>query len=278
VTQQDDPETPMPSMPLPLDDDDKPIGRVLTRREVLALFGAAAGAGVLAACSPGSLVGGTAGPSSAAATPAGASAVAASGSTALPACVVRPALTEGPFFVDEMLQRSDIRSDPGDGSVRPGVPLALTFMVSHVQGASCTPLVGALVDVWHCDASGVYSDVAGAEGKKFLRGYQLTDANGAAKFATIYPGWYQGRAVHIHFKIRTAANADSAHEFTSQLFFDDSLSDAVFAKAPYNAKGQPTTRNADDGIFGDSGGQLTLAATPSGDGYAATFEIGVQIG
>jgi len=262
----------MPPLPTILDDDDRPIGRVLTRREVLALFGAAAGASVLAACSPGSLVGATASPSAAAT-----AAAAASGSTAVPNCVVRPALTEGPYFVDEMLQRSDITSDPSDGSVRPGVPLALSFTVSHVQGSACTPLVGALVDVWHCDATGVYSDVAGSQGTKFLRGYQLTDANGAAKFATIYPGWYQGRAVHIHFKIRTAPKADSAHEFTSQLFFDDALSDSVFTKQPYSSKGQRSTRNANDSIFGASGGQLTLAPTPSGDGYAATFDIGVQI-
>jgi protocatechuate 3,4-dioxygenase beta subunit len=271
----------MRPMPPPLDDDDKPIGRILTRREVLALFGAAAGAGVLAACSPASLVGGSPSASAVSATAsasAAASAVAASGSAALPACIVRPALTEGPYFVDEMLQRSDITSDPSDGSVRPGVPLALTFMVSHVEGTSCTAFAGALVDVWHCDATGVYSDVAGSQGTKFLRGYQLTDANGAARFATIYPGWYQGRAVHIHFKIRTAPQADSAHEFTSQLFFDDGLSDAVFTTQPYNSKGQRSTRNANDGIFGASGGQLTLAPTPSGDGYAATFDIGVQIG
>jgi protocatechuate 3,4-dioxygenase beta subunit len=272
----------MPPTPTILDDDDRPIGRVLTRREVLALFGAAAGAGVLAACSPASLVGATASPSAAApsasASTAATAAAAGSASAAIPACVVRPALTEGPYFVDEMLQRSDITSDPSDGSVRPGVPLALSFMVSHVQGSSCTPFVGALVDVWHCDAIGVYSDVAGSQGTKFLRGYQLTDSNGLARFATIYPGWYQGRAVHIHFKIRTAPGADSAHEFTSQLFFDDSLSDAVFTKEPYSTKGQRTTRNANDGIFGGSGGQLTLAPTPSGDGYAATFDIGVQIG
>jgi protocatechuate 3,4-dioxygenase beta subunit len=271
----------MPPTPTILDDDDRPIGRVLTRREVLALFGAAAGASVLAACSPGSLVGATASPSAASvaasASAAATAAAAGSGSVAIPSCVVRPALTEGPYFVDEMLQRSDITSDPSDGSMRPGVPLAISFMVSNVNGSACTPFAGALVDVWHCDAAGVYSDVAGSQGTKFLRGYQLTDANGAAKFATIYPGWYQGRAVHIHFKIRTAPQADSAHEFTSQLFFDDGLTDAVFAKQPYSARGQRTTRNANDNIFGASGGQLTLAPTPSGDGYAATFEIGVQI-
>src|SRR5439155_23910027 len=115
----------MPPMPTILADDDRPIGRLLPRREVLALFGAAAGAGVIAACSPGSLVGASASPSAStgsAPTAAATAAAVASGSAAVPSCVVRPALTEGPYFVDEMLQRSDIRSDPGDGSVQPGVP------------------------------------------------------------------------------------------------------------------------------------------------------------
>src|SRR5882762_7403548 len=106
----------MPPTPTILDDDDRPIGRVLTRREVLALFGAAAGASVLAACSPGSLVGASASPSAApapAASAAATAAAAASASAVVPSCVVRPALTEGPYFVDEMLQRSDITSDPG---------------------------------------------------------------------------------------------------------------------------------------------------------------------
>jgi protocatechuate 3,4-dioxygenase beta subunit len=271
----------MPATPTILDDDDRPIGRVLTRREVLALFGAAAGAGVLAACSPSSLLGSSS--ASALASPAATqtAAAAASGSAALPSCIVRPELTEGPYFVDEMLQRSDIRSDPGTGAVSGGVPLSLSFIVSNVAASSCTPLVGALVDVWHCDAAGIYSDVDdpnfSTKGKKFLRGYQVTDTSGVATFATIYPGWYQGRTVHIHFKIRTSPQAESGHEFTSQLFFDDAMSDTVFAKEPYNAKGNRGTRNENDGIFRDSGGQLTLTPTASGDGYAATFDIGVQI-
>src|SRR5262249_34755103 len=99
----------------------------------------------------------------------------------MPACVVRPEQTEGPYFINEKLNRFDIRSDPSDGSVRPGVPLRLTFHVSRITGASCSPLSSAIVDVWQCDALGAYSDVrdinAGFDtrGKKFLRGYQLTD-------------------------------------------------------------------------------------------------------
>jgi protocatechuate 3,4-dioxygenase beta subunit len=118
----------------------------------------------------------------------------------------------------------------------------------------------------------VYSDVGGASGQKFLRGFQNTDASGSAKFTTIYPGWYQGRAVHVHFKIRPS----SSSEFTSQFFFDDALSTQVFAQAPYSQKGiQGITRNSSDGIYQESGGKLTLSVTKTGDAYAATFDIGL---
>jgi protocatechuate 3,4-dioxygenase beta subunit len=264
-----------PAPPLDEDDDDRPIGRVLSRREVLALLGAAAGATALAACNPlGSSSGTSVASASAASTTAVGSTTASGG---MPACIVRPALTEGPYFVDEMLQRTDIRSDPTTATISEGKQLDITFAVSRISGTDCVPLEGALVDVWQCDAVGVYSDVQGAVGKKFLRGYQLTDSTGHAKITTIYPGWYHGRTVHIHFKIRTSPQADQAHEFTSQLFFDDALSDEVFKNAPYNSKGSRGTRNEGDGIYQQSGGQLTLAPTPSGDGYAATLEIGVQL-
>ncbi|HKY50478.1 MAG TPA: intradiol ring-cleavage dioxygenase, partial [Candidatus Limnocylindria bacterium] len=190
----------------------------------------------------------------------------------LPSCIVRPALTEGPFFVDEKLDRSDIRSDPTTGAVRPGALLTLSFRVSRVSGSACTPLTGAMVDVWQCDALGVYSDVQNARGQKFLRGFQNTDASGSARFTTIYPGWYQGRAVHIHFKIRPT----SASEFTSQLFFDEAVNDEVFAQAPYSQRGtQGLTRNAQDGIFQQAQGRLTLSVTKSGNTYAGTFDIGI---
>jgi len=260
-----------------IDDDDRPIGRILTRREVLALLG---GSALVAACAPSTL---TAPSATGTATRAAATTAAASASStaALPSCVVRPALTEGPYFVDEKLNRSDIRSDPSTNVVKPGVTLGLAFLVSKVSGSSCTALADATVDVWHCDALGVYSDATdptfgSTKGTKFLRGYQTTNASGAAKFTTIWPGWYQGRAVHIHFKIRTAAANGQVSDFTSQLFFDEGLNDQVFALSPYSQKGgSGRLRNQADGIFQGSGGKLTLAPTKTPDGYAATFDIGL---
>ena len=191
-----------------------------------------------------------------------------------------PEQTEGPYFVDLKLNRSDIRSDPSDGSMRDGVPLSLTLRVSQVGNNACTPLAGAIVDVWQCDAAGVYSGVrdgnANTTGKQFLRGYQTTDAQGHAQFQTIYPGWYPGRAVHIHFKIRTTPAGRQGTAFTSQLYLDDALSDQVLARAPYAARGAGRTRNSGDGAYRSGGRQLTLQATPQGQGYAAVFDIGLQ--
>jgi protocatechuate 3,4-dioxygenase beta subunit len=256
------------------DNDDVVIGRVLTRREVLVLFGASGTAAALAACAPRATTTGTPAASAAATSSAGAS------GTAAPACIVRPALAEGPYFVDERLLRSDIRSDPSGAAEREGLPLDIAFAVSQINGTECTALANALVDVWHCDAAGQYSDVQDqgfdTTGQKWLRGYQVTDAAGNATFVTIYPGWYQGRTVHIHFMIRLDPDANAGLEFTSQLFFDDATSDQVFANAPYAAKGERGTRNDNDNIYGQSEGLLTLAL--SGDataGYSARFEIGV---
>jgi protocatechuate 3,4-dioxygenase beta subunit len=175
--------------------------------------------------------------------------------------------------VDEDLNRSDVRSDPSTGTLRDGAPLLLTFNVSQVQNGSCAPLAGAKVEIWHCDAAGQYSDVTdrsfSTKGQQWLRGYQMTDASGKAIFTTIYPGWYPGRAVHIHFKV----HPDTSSVFTSQLFFDDTLSDVVLAKTPYVAGAQQRTLNSTDGIYKQ---ELLLAVTPSGDGYTGTFDIGVE--
>jgi len=236
--------------------DDAQTGHVLTRREVLGLVGAPA---VL-------MLTGWSAPAASARSGTG--------------CVVRPQQTEGPYFVDESLNRSDIRSDPSDGSVKPGTPLDLTFKVSRLSNNACAPLPGALVDVWHCDHQGIYSDVEDPDfntaGKKFLRGYQVTGRDGVARFMTIYPGWYHGRTVHVHFKIRSAPAAAPGFEFTSQLYFDDALTDRVHAREPYAAKGQRNRRNGGDGIFSRGGAELLLAAVPSGRGYAATFSIAIQ--
>ncbi|KJH72827.1 intradiol ring-cleavage dioxygenase [Aliterella atlantica] len=203
-------------------------------------------------------------------------------SSTLPKCIVSPEQTEGPYFVDEKLNRSDIRLDPSDGEVKAGVPLQLTLQVSSASNTSCTPIAGAIVDIWHCDALGVYSDVTDRSfdtvGKKFLRGYQVTDANGNVRFTTIYPGWYQGRTPHIHFKVRTNPTSGQSYEFTSQLYFDDAVSDRVYTQAPYASKGQRTEGNEQDGIFRRGGEQLLLSLTenPQG-GYTATFDIGLQL-
>jgi protocatechuate 3,4-dioxygenase beta subunit len=201
--------------------------------------------------------------------------------TAMPPCIVRPEQTEGPYFVDERLNRSDIRSDPSDGSVKDGRQLQLALRVHEIRGDACTPLAGAVVDIWHCDALGVYSDVRDrsfdTRGKKFLRGYQVTDPTGTARFLTIYPGWYPGRAVHIHFKIRTNPESRRGYEFTSQIYFDDGLSDQVHAQVPYRVKGQGRLRNQGDGIFQDGGEQLTLQLVKEAQGYAGVFDIGLQM-
>jgi len=245
-----------------MDNDDAPIGRVLTRREALALLGASGaalftGAGVFEGV------------------PHAAAAVA-------PSCVARPEQTEGPYFVDERLNRADIRSDPAAGITKPGIPLLLALTVSRLRGGACSPLAGAQVDLWHCDAGGIYSDVTDPHfrtvGQRFLRGYQVTDRRGTVRFTTIYPGWYDGRTVHLHFKVRTEPAASKGHEFTSQLYFDDALSDRVLSRAPYAGRGERTTRNADDGIFREGGRQLMLDPRPSGAGYAASFAIGLQLG
>ena len=234
----------------------------LTRREVVRLLGSFAAAGMLGC--------------------AGTGAREASESPTTPAspvgtCVVRPQQTEGPFFVDERLNRSDLRSDPATGLARPGVPLTVRFRVSRTSAGLCGPLVGALVDLWQCDATGSYSDIGATAGAKFLRGYQVTDESGAVKFSTIYPGWYSGRAVHLHFKIRSAPGSVTRMEFTSQLYFDDTVTDAVLAQPPYNARGRRDTTNQTDAVFANGGSQLMLPVRQEGSGYAGTFDLALLV-
>jgi protocatechuate 3,4-dioxygenase beta subunit len=256
-----------------MENDDRPIGRILDRREMLALLGTMGAATLLGAC----VQPGAGAPGNAASTGASAAAVATTNATLAPGCVVRPELTEGPVFVEEELNRSDIRLDPSNGVISAGVQFDLTFRVTQVGKNACTPLSGVKIDVWHCDGAGIYSDTTQlgmhTVGQKFLRGYQHTDANGIAKFTTIYPGWYEGRTVHIHFKMRN----EQGYEFTSQLFFDDTLTDEVFKADPYASKGERKLRNADDSIYQQSGGQMILEVETVPTGYAATFDVGLQI-
>jgi protocatechuate 3,4-dioxygenase beta subunit len=264
----------MNALPSP-DNDDLPIGRVLSRREVLTLLGVTGATTLLSACVPVSTNSGATGSNTTPATSSNSAGATTVDQSAM--CVVRPALTEGPLFVDEALNRSDLRPDPTTGQISKGAQFDLTIRVSQLAQAACTPLASIQVDLWHCDANGIYSDTdqLGFQtvGQKFLRGYQMTDENGIAQFTTIYPGWYEGRTVHIHIKLRTA----DGYDFTSQLFFDDNFTDEVFAVAPYNSRGERRVRNADEGIFAGGGEQLMLAVNKVESGYNATFDIALDL-
>ena len=253
-----------------MDQDDLPVGRILSRREVLQLLSGAGGTFLLGGAAHASMAGAS----------ASVNAPVRADGAPLPDCIVRPEMTEGPYFTDERLERSDIRIEPSTGEVKTGLPLTLTFNVSQIRDGACAPLPGALVDIWQCDAHGRYSafnDNAfgfDTRGESFLRGYQRTDEYGAASFATIYPGWYPGRAVHIHFKIRTEDAEGQAYEFTSQLFFDESLNDIVHAREPYAEHGRRNRLNTSDGIFSK---ELLLDVASQDDAYDATFSIGLDL-
>ena len=244
---------------------------LLSRRQAMGLF-AGLGAGVVAAaCSGGSSSKGAS--SSTRTTSAGAPGTTASSA----ACVLTPEATEGPFYLD----LDKVRSDITEG--REGAPLDLKITV--VDATGCTPIKDAAVDVWHCDAGGVYSGFsqAGAGGpgggqsatdeQTFLRGTQVTDANGLGEYRTIYPGWYRGRAVHIHTKVHVGGSV--VH--TGQLFFDDGLTDQVYQSAPYSSRGTPDVRNSADDIYRSAGAaSAVLAVTPSAQGYTGEITVGVK--
>jgi len=160
--------------------------------------------------------------------------------------------------------RSDIRDD------RQGVPLVLTLTVVD---AGCAPAVGVHVEIWHCDADGVYSEYGTGVGATFLRGVQTTDAAGKVTFTTIYPGWYQGRATHIHIQVYTGTTVTR----TTQLAFPEAVNQVVYGGgSPYYTKGQNPTTNATDMVFSD-GVSLELAqvAGTIAAGYTATLLVGV---
>src|SRR5262245_30304709 len=178
-------------------------------------------------------------------------------------CVLTPELTEGPFYVPD----EKVRRNIAEG--RPGTPLTLRLRV--VNASTCKPIRNAAVDVWHCDAAGTYSGVQGNSGT-FMRGVQRTDANGFAVFKTVYPGWYPGRAVHIHVKVHVRGNV--VH--TGQLFFPDGTTDAVYKRSPYSQRGVRTTRNANDSIYVNGGKKSVAAVTKDGSAYTAALTMGIQ--
>lgn len=198
-----------------------------------------------------------------------------------------PALTEGPYWVDEKLFRSDIRSDPATGVVRAGIPLSLTITVQDLEDGGCSPLAGGYVDIWHCDAKGIYSDEptynpgggtgsVNTSGQKFLRGYQITGEDGKVNFTTVYPGWYTGRTIHIHLRVRTYSGSTVLSNFVSQIFFDEAINNSVLATSDYSRTSGRDVTNASDNIYRN---QTVLLAATTGDntsGYTSAITIGAR--
>ena len=185
--------------------------------------------------------------------------------TGVVTCVLTPELTEGPYYIAGEKVRRDIREG------HPGTLLTLNLRVLNV--ASCAPIKGAAVDIWHADAAGDYSGFgAGAASRTFLRGIQRTDSKGLAVFTTIYPGWYQGRAVHIHVKVHVGGKV--VH--TGQLFFPDALTDKVYTVAPYSARPNRDVRNAQDSIYVNGGKRGMLTVQKASNGYLGSIAMGVH--
>ena len=183
-------------------------------------------------------------------------------------CTLYPRQPAGPFYLDLDSLRSDITEGKG------GMALSL---VLQVQSAECAPLKDLAVDVWHCDAAGVYSGFSGqlggldTTGQTFLRGTQVTDADGVAEFVTIYPGWYPGRTTHIHFKVHTS----STMEATSQLYFPEDVTSDIYETAPYDARGPKDTPNTGDGIAVANPAPLAVVTGDATSGYVVTILVTV---
>ena len=255
-----------------MDNDDAPVGTIYTRREALTIA-ARAGLGL------------TAGGLFTFATAQGIQKV----DKPKINLIASPELTEGPFFVDEKLDRANLLAGTTRPSVIKGTTLDLEILVYKLTGETHAPLGLAQIDIWHCDTKGVYSDEnhpmnhENTAKQTWLRGYQLTDTHGMAKFHTIVPGWYNGRAPHIHFKIRTfSKKMQATAEFTSQFFFSDEDIKKVYAKDPYRERGTADTPNSRDGIYstrqidGTAAGShmlLELQPAKSGNGHTAKFVV-----
>lgn len=255
-----------------MDNDDAIVGRIFSRREALRTVAWAGAAAMFAGVGSRLVRGGTP----------------ATTQPRLP-LVASPMLTEGPFFVDEKLNRSDLVGDTTRASVVDGLPLLLSLTLYTLKNDAYAPLSGAQVDVWHADAVGAYSDEShpmnheNTAGQTWLRGYQVTDAEGLASFRTIFPGWYPGRTPHIHFKVRQALpNGKSTAEFTSQLFFQEADIDHIYANAPYTTNRRRNTRNANDMVYNErqmdgsvAGSYMLLDLRPDtdGPGYTTQFPL-----
>lgn len=225
----------------------------------------------------------------------------------LPSCIITPAATEGPFFVDEKLNRSDLITGETDPGTTAGYPLTVNLAVWGMNGQTCQALAGAYVDIWHANVNGLYSDEPAnfvqstdTKGQTYLRGYQVSGDNGVVTFRTIYPGWYATRTIHIHVKVRLYDPAgNKTLEANAQLYFEDAINDSILALPAYAARGpRSIPKNTNDQVFNGTGpgsgidgvglpsgqvppGAASIAATTAFDsrtGSTATLKIGVQLG
>lgn len=191
-----------------------------------------------------------------------------SGGGGMNGCTLYPEQTPGPFYLDLDLLRRDITEE------KTGAALRVEMVV---QSVACVSLKDIAVDLWHCDAAGVYSGFSGqlggldTTGETFLRGTQITDTNGLAAFDTIYPGWYPGRTTHIHFTVRTSSTTAA----TSQIYFPESVTSEVYAIPPYDARGPKDTPNGADGIAVTAPAPLAEVVGNDVSGYTATILVTV---
>ncbi|MEZ2348695.1 Ig-like domain repeat protein [Terriglobus sp. RCC_193] len=197
-----------------------------------------------------------------------------------------PAVTEGPYWTDDSASgynRSTITSDIGGTNTQTGVPFTLTLYI-YDRKNSCAAMQNVQVDIWHCNAAGVYSGIKSSTNgngvdytsQSWLRGYQLSDSTGMVKFVTIVPGWYTGRTTHIHMRLRSTYDTSSdGSTNTAQLFFDQTFIDSLDTTAsPYSSEGKNSVTNAGDSIYNSEGGTTLLSLSGSASaGYAAAFSI-----
>jgi protocatechuate 3,4-dioxygenase beta subunit len=242
----------------PLQEHNENMTQKIRRREALAVIGAA-GAALAFGCG-----GDTATPTGPSASTTPASTPTAGGATNS-TCTVTPNETVGPYPSVTDLFRSDIRED------RPGTPLALTMTVVNTSNG-CSPVPGVNVEIWQCDAAGSYSQYGGQTARTYLRGIQTTNASGQVTFTTIYPGWYQGRATHIHVDVvRRGTSAK-----VTQIAFPEPANAAVYGTGVYAPRGANPTSNTRDGIFADSlSSELASISGDPATGMTATFQVGI---
>jgi protocatechuate 3,4-dioxygenase beta subunit len=238
--------------------------QIITRRDLLALLGAAIAAAASACSSPSQTTTSTTRTPTSASSPSSTAAT-TGGTVASVSCVLSPEMTDGPYYINGEAVRSDIT----EGTA--GAPLQLVLTVN--DATHCQPISGAAVEVWHADATGNYSGFGSTTSNRtLLRGVQMADTGGRVVFKTIYPGWYQGRSVHIHVKVHVGG----AVIHTGQLFFDESLTDSVYAHTPYNSRAAQRTTNARDSIYANGGRQSTLQVATQGAGYVGTLALVVR--